>query len=128
MDQLTPVNQTSAPVPPVQGAIPQYRNMAVQVLLMVVTFGLYSIYWFYVTSKELVAVRGRGEEENVVLWLILFCFPPLCLYSYYKQGEYFELVSNGTVNRWIVFLLWMVFPPAVWLLVQSRLNDLSGRR
>ena len=29
------------------------RNMAMQVLLMIVTLGIYGIYWFYVTSNRL---------------------------------------------------------------------------
>ena len=30
------------------------RNMAMQVVLMVITLGLYGIYWFYVTTKEII--------------------------------------------------------------------------
>ena len=33
------------------------RNMGMQVLLMVITLGIYGIYWFYVTSKEMVEYK-----------------------------------------------------------------------
>ena len=33
------------------------RNMVVQVLLFIITFGIYGVYWFYVTSKEMVEYK-----------------------------------------------------------------------
>ena len=64
-----------------------------------------------------------GRDDNPVLLTLLFIFPPFCLYSYYKQGEIYELFSKGGINRWVIFLLWLVFPPAIWLIVQNKLNE-----
>ena len=44
------------------------RNMVSQVLLFIVTLGVYGIYWFYVTSKEI--VDHKKMEGNPALgWI-----------------------------------------------------------
>lgn len=101
------------------------RNMLIQVLLMIVTFGLYSIYWFYQTTQEMLGLQKR--EENVFLWTIFLIFPFLFFYAYYKHGELYEQLSRGEVNRWVMFVLWVVFPPAVWFIVQSKLNLIADQ-
>jgi len=99
----------------------QRRNMWVQVLLYVVTLGIYSGYWFYETSKEMSETLGRKDET--LLWTILFFIPPLSLYSMYKQVELYEAFSEKAVERWVIFLLWIFFAPAVWFIVQRKLNE-----
>lgn len=103
------------------------RNMWVQVLLIFITFGLYSVYWYYWTTRELWELTGR-EDENIFLWTIFLCLPFTFFYSYYKQGEAFEKVTGGEVNRWLTFALWIVFPPAIWFMVQRKLNSVSDKQ
>ncbi len=99
----------------------KYRNMLIQVLLMIVTLGFYAIYWFYVTACELQAITKDSDAEPV-LWTVLLFIPFAGLYSYYKYGELYEEVSEEGFNRWLLFLLWIVFAPAVWIIVQVDLN------
>lgn len=101
----------------------QYRNLGVQVLLTVVTVGFYPIYWYYVTTQEMVTYLKR--EEPVFLWTVLWIVPILSFYSYYKQGEIFEQISPD-INRWITLLLWVLFPPAVWIIIQMKLNKMAN--
>ena len=117
MDQNGATNP-SAPAGP--GPI-KYRNMFAQVGLMIITCGIYAIYWFYQTAQELgyLATRLRAEPG---LWTILLFIPFGGLYSYYKYGELYEEVSGEHFNRWILWLLWLFFSPAVWIIVQSELN------
>lgn len=100
------------------------RNLFVQVLLMTVTCGLYSVYWYYWTTRELLSLQGR-DEENVIMWTILFCIPGPWFYSYYKQGQAYEALTGGELNRWITVILWFFFSPAVWLVIQRRLNEIA---
>ena len=44
------------------------------------------------------------------------------LSRWYKYSELFEDVSDEGLNQWILFILWIVFCPAVWFLVQMDLN------
>jgi hypothetical protein len=97
------------------------RNMFLQVLLMVVTFGLYSVYWFYQTASEMKAATN-DQTAQVGLWTVFLFFPLLNMYSMYKFGELFEKAGDEKLNRWITFLLWLVIAPVVWILVQIDLN------
>jgi len=96
------------------------RNMLVQFILAVVTLGIYCIYWFYVTCKEMAEYK-KIQAEPVLLTILLF-IPIAGFYSFYKQGVLYEAFSDGAMNRWLLFVLWIVFAPAVWIVVQSRLN------
>lgn len=97
------------------------RNLLVQVLLMFVTFGFYMVYWFYVTCQEL---DGLSDEVDVSPGLLtFFLFIPVAnLYAWYKYSELYESVSSDDMNRWLLFLLALVFLPAVWFIVQTELN------
>ena len=96
------------------------RNMGMQVLLMIITLGIYGIYWFYVTSKEMVEYKRLDGSPG--FWTVLFLIPFVNLYADYKQGEAVEALTEGSTNRWIIFILWLVFSPAVWFITQTELN------
>lgn len=99
----------------------KYREMPVQVLLMIVTLGLYSIYWFYQTAVELKSITD-DTEASPTLWTVLLFVPFGAIYSFYKYSEMYERAALERLDRWILFLLWIVFSPAVWFIVQTDLN------
>lgn len=100
--------------------------MPVQVLLMICTFGLYGVYWFYQTAKEMKGLTGDAEASPA-LWTVLLFIPPLGIFSWYKFSEIHEKVSPEKLNRWILFILHFVFLPAVWFIVQIDLNNFAKR-
>ena len=104
----------------------KYRNMFTQVIIFIFTFGLYGFYWFYETTKEL-KIISKNENAAPVLWTILLFIPPCNFYSYYKHSELFASLSSEKLNKWLLFVLWLVFIPAIWFIVQKDLNDLSKR-
>ena len=81
------------------------RNMLMQVLLMIITLGIYGIYWFYVTSKEM--IEHKGLNGNAVLWLVLTFVPFLNFYAYYKHGEALAALTDGSINKWLMLVLWI---------------------
>ena len=97
------------------------RNMLGQVGLMFITFGIYSIYWFYKISEEMKYV-GKDMQASPGLWTVLLFVPFAGLWSYYKFSELYEKVSSDHFNRWILWLLYVVFAPAVWFIVQTEMN------
>ena len=103
----------------------KYRNMIVQVCLMIITFGLYGLYWFYQTGQEL-KIISRDVDAAPGLWTILLFIPFGVIYSYYKYSELFSKVSSEKLNMWIVFILMWFFSPAIWFLVQRDLNSIAG--
>jgi len=100
----------------------KYRNMWGQVGLMIITLGIYAFYWFYQTSMEM---KGLANDQYASpgLWTILLFVPFGCIYSYYKHGELYEKIATDKLNRWIVFILWIIFSPAMWFIVQTELNN-----
>ena len=49
------------------------RNMGMQVLLMIITLGIYGIYWLYVTSNEMVEYKRLDGSPG--LWTALSLIP-----------------------------------------------------
>ena len=99
------------------------RNMWVQVLLMVVTLGIYSIYWFYVTATEMLSYTRRWGSAGLWTFLLFVPFGPL--YSYWKYSELVESATDSRYSWVLIFILWLVFPPAVWAITQVELNRLA---
>lgn len=99
----------------------KYRNLFKQVLLMIVTLGFYSIYWFLMTAREMQYIN-RDPDAAPELWTILLFIPFAGLYSDYKYGQQVEDMTDGRYETWLIFVLWLVFSPAVWYLVQTDLN------
>jgi hypothetical protein len=99
----------------------KYRNMWKQVGLVIITLGIYIIYWFYQTACEL-KYLAKDQQASPGLWTVLLFIPFGGFYSDYKYSELFQKVSSESLNRWILFLLWIVFSPAVWFIVQTELN------
>jgi len=102
----------------------QYRNMWAQVFLMIITLGIYAIYWFYATAVEMKAVANDQRAEPG-LWTVLLFIPFGALYSHYKYAELHETISHDHMNKWILWILWIVFAPAVWFIVQTELNNIA---
>jgi len=97
------------------------RNLLGQVGLMIITLGIYAIYWFYCTAEEL-KYLSKDETASPALWTVLLFVPFGALYSYYKYCSLYEVVSPDKFNRWLLFVIWIVFSPAVWFIVQTELN------
>ncbi len=96
------------------------REMLMQVLLMVVTLGIYGLYWFYVTSKEM--IEHKKLDGNAVLWVVLSIIPVVQLFAFYKHGEAVEALTDGSMNKWLILILWIFVSPAVWAITQLELN------
>ena len=103
------------------------RNMWVQVLLFIITFTLYGIYWFHVTLEEMYRANGNGEGSGC-LWTILYIIPFVNLFAYWHQSYQYDQFISGKYPGIAIFILWIVFAPAVWFLVQRDLNAASEGR
>ena len=97
--------------------------MWMQVLLMVVTLGLYSIYWYYATLKELKVANGK--DANVGLWVVLSAIPIVQLFAEWHYCTEFETFTGERYQKILIFLLWVFFPASVWFISQRELNRVS---
>ena len=44
----------------------QERNLVKQVVLFIITLGIYGVYWFYVTSKEMIEYKRLDGSAGPV--------------------------------------------------------------
>ena len=103
----------------------KYRNMAVRVIYFILTFSLYSIYWFYVSLDEL--HKANGKTGGAGLWTLLVMIPIVGAFAqWHHSSEYADFVADKYPGIGI-FVLWLLFSPAVWFLVQSDLNRVATR-
>ncbi len=96
------------------------RNMVMQVVLMIVTLGIYAIYWFYSTLKELHIANGK--DEGAGLWTVFLFLPILNYFAAWHYSSEYTAFSTDNLPALLVFIAWLVFLPIVWFLVQTDLN------
>ena len=99
----------------------KYRNMVMQVILTIITLGIYTIYWFHVTLGELYTANDRADEKRW-LWTILYIIPIAQFFAYWHQGHEYARFVEEKYPGIAIFILWLVFGPVVWFLVQMDLN------
>lgn len=96
------------------------RSLLVYILLYIVTLGLFGFYWFYVTSQEMVEYKQLNGSPAA--WTLLMFIPLLNFYAEYKYSWAVEALTDRGINKWIMFLLWIIFSPAAFIITQLELN------
>jgi uncharacterized membrane protein YhaH (DUF805 family) len=99
------------------------RGVGTVILLLLVTFGIYGLYWIYITFAELQAHRGEGVSGIVGLLLALVPVSIFLLPSYVGR-MYAERGLDRPMTGWTG--LWALIPligSIVWVIkVQGALN------
>ena len=98
--------------------------MVMQVVLVIVTLGIYAVYWYYVTLKELHIANGKDEGAGV--WTVLALIPFANLFAWWHYSMEYEEFCKQKYPGIAIFILWLVFSPVVWFLVQSDLNKVAS--
>ena len=98
----------------------KHRNMVMQVVLVIMTLGIYALYWFYVTLDEL--HKANGNSEGSGLWTILSLVPIIQYFAYWHYANAYTEFVDEKYPALVISIIWVVFSPAVWFLVQSDLN------
>ncbi|MCC6254143.1 MAG: hypothetical protein IT276_04470, partial [Ignavibacteriaceae bacterium] len=70
---------------------------------------------------------GKDTQASPGLWTVLLFIPFANFWSYYKFSELYEKISSDSFNKWLLFLLWIVFSPAVWFIVQTEMNKKANQ-
>ncbi len=95
------------------------RNIFLVYLYMIITFGIYQIYWLVSTKEELNTLGAKIPTA----WLIII--PVANLYWYYKYCEAFGALVKKDNNTILWFLLWIFVGFVMPGIVQSGLNELA---
>ena len=118
--QEAPAAEVAAPAGEGRTAHIKKRNVVMVIVLSVITLGIYAIYWYYSTLKEL--HQANGKADSALKWTLIMFIPIIGLLSaWHHSSEYAEFV-DGKYPGIAIFILWLVFVPVVWILVQSDLN------
>lgn len=111
----------------------QHRDIAVCIILSIVTCGIYGIYWFICLTDDTNAVSGNVEDTSGVIAFLLSLIT--CniygLYWAYKQGEKIDQTKNSrgipSNSNSIAYLLLCLFGFSIvaYALMQNELNKLA---
>ena len=108
---------------PLDGPLGRPRGIGTLILLIVITFGIYGLFWIYLSFAELRAHRGEGVSGAVGLLLALVPVSIFLLPSYIGR-MYQESAQDAPVSG--LTGLWALVPlvgSIVWLVkVQGALN------
>ena len=94
------------------------KSLGIQVVLFVVTLGLYSLYWLYSTAKQL--DEGTGESLSPILAVI----PLVNIIAVWQISNAAEAITDQ--GKLLLFVLFIFLPIVPWYLIQSGMNDVAG--
>ncbi len=112
----------------------QQRNIAVCIILSIVTCGIYGIYWFICLTDDTNTVYGApGTSGGMAFLFTLITCGIYSLYWMYKQGEKLEDAKARAgagvpnPNMGIIYLVLAVFGFGIisYALMQDSLNKLA---
>ncbi|MBU0586035.1 DUF4234 domain-containing protein [Candidatus Micrarchaeota archaeon] len=104
----------------ISGTKVKVRNPLMVVVFGFITLGIYWLYWFYETRKELYGLIKK--QGNVVVDTILLFVPLVNLWVLYKYSLDIEELSKGKQNKWVILLLWIVLFPIAQYMIQEEIN------
>lgn len=94
------------------------KSLGIQVVLTIVTGGLYALYWFYSTAKQL----DEGTDQDLIP--ILGVIPVVNILAAWQISSAAEAVTDQ--SNIVLFVLFMVFGPISWYWIQSGMNDVAS--
>ncbi len=122
----------AAPQMPLENAfVVERREIAMCVILSIVTFGIYALYWVYKLNDEMCVVAGEESftAGGTVVLLIIVTFGIYGIYWNYKQGERVDRIHSmrgvaaGTNTPLIYLLISLIGLSLIdYALMQNELN------
>ena len=114
---------------PQSGEIGKVRGTGMCILLTIVTFGIYSAYWYYATHEEMKRHSSQGLGGVVALLLALFVGIVMPYINsnevgglYERQGK--EKPVSAATGLWYFPGIFILVGPIVWFVkTNGALND-----
>ncbi len=111
----------------------QQRNIAVCIILSIVTCGIYGLYWFVCLSDDTNRISGDayGTSGGMALVLTIITCNIYGIYWAYKQGEKIDRAKMNrglpSGNNGVLYLILTLFGFSIiaWALMQNELNNLA---
>jgi ABC-type transport system involved in cytochrome c biogenesis permease subunit len=99
----------------------KHRSLIFVFVMLIITCGIYAIYWFYKTKEE---INSLGASIPT-FWLIII--PIANLYWMYKYCEGFSEHVKKDNNAILWFILYIIISIIPTLIFQSELNKLAKK-
>ena len=108
-------------------------NIAVCIVLTLVTCGIYGIYWIVCLTNDVNTVSGdvNGTSGGMVVLLTIVTCGIYGIYWAYKQGEKLDFTKNNrgipSSNSGVLYLILQIFGFGIiaYALMQNELNKLA---
>lgn len=128
----TPPQFTGTPIPPGGSGI-QQRNLALCIILSIVTCGIYGLYWIYTITEDTNRVTGNPNATSggIVILLGIVTCGIYMWYWMYKEGEYLDQAKTArgipSSNSGILYLILSIVGLGIvsYALIQNELNNLA---
>jgi hypothetical protein len=108
------------------------RNLAVAIILSLVTCGIYGIYWFIALTDETNAAAGVEGTKGITAFLLTLVTCGIYgLYWMYKQGEKIDTIKSNrgeaSSNTGLIYLVLAIFGLGIvsYALMQNELNKVA---
>lgn len=110
----------------------QQKNIAVSVILSLVTCGIYLYYWIYCLTDDTNIIAGEPEDTSGVMAIVL-TIVTCGIYGFYwayKRGEKIDKAhqnrGEAASNGGVLYLILYVFGGVIALaLIQSEVNKFA---
>ncbi len=105
------------------------RNIAMVIILSIVTCGIYALYWTYVTMD---ALDREGQSSNmpvIVQFLLLFFYVGYILFGLNADSNINAIKASRGIetqdNKVVYMILGLICPIILVCLVQDEINKLA---
>ena len=103
----------------------KHRSLFVITLLTIITFGIYQIYWYFITKTEMNVLNGKEYKVPFFLWYFI---PIINIWWFWRFAKAIEKSTKGNVGRWTAFFAPVVltFLSALILVIVFGPNNVGG--
>ncbi len=117
------------------GFVPTKREIAINIVLSIVTCGIYAYIWMYYINEDMGRVSGRTEMSGgmVVLLSIVTCGIYAMIWAFQQGQKVDELKTRNNIpssNTNVIYLLLAIFGLSIVVLglEQNELNAIADGR
>jgi hypothetical protein len=80
----------------------KHRSLLGITLLTLITFGIYPIYWFFITKTEMNVLNGKSVK---VPFFLFYFIPIINIWWFWRFAKAIEKTTKGNVGKWSAFLV-----------------------
>ena len=119
------MQDAGAPPPGTKGEV---RNPTTDLILTLVTCGLYGIFWLYARAKEVNTYLGEEKVKPIFIIPGCLCYPLILVANWHLANSLKDVQAKAGVvpekdeTTFLAILLMFVAPVGV-MMFQQRLND-----